>query len=251
MMMAVLVLPGFEAKGQGYLAFGLGAGVSSSTSKTDVTSTLGSLSTVLPKAEGIEMFFPEDADGLKASFAVNLGGGYMFSEKMGVGASLGYHLLRNGGKTSANGTSSVTGAVNTSEQHHISLHAFTFHPYFRVAPVNVGGFSVYFDCGLPMEFGSVSSWAKVVTNGRETVTKDKEGSALQVGVGVTPGVMFSFTDNLGMYASLRFLNVGYTYTQYTPNPEKLPSSTKHKEYNHKFNLGKLSDGVEVGLRFSF
>lgn len=246
LLAAMLLLPCGEAFSQLFFTGELGAGVeSASTKKVTTWPMVGKTTEIEPKAESMEAFYPGAANGLTASFNVNVGVGYMFSEKLGAGMSLGYHLLRKGAHTYVkfkNSGDVIKGKAFTS------VHTATIAPYLRFKPVSVAGFSVYMDCGVPMEFGGASSYSKSEGKGNVNENSEKLGSVISAGFGVTPGVMYNFTDRLAIYANLRFLQIGYTYTQYTP--ENVVESSKKTERFHQFNLGKLGDGMELGLCFS-
>lgn len=241
LLAAMLLLPCGEAFSQLFFTGGLGAGVESVSTKT----SLGRVTIVEPSAKGIGGFYPDAKEGLTASFNVNVGVGYMFSEKLGAGMSLGYHLLRTGVYTH---TKDDNGDVLFKGKSSKSVHTATIVPYLRFSPVSVAGFSVYMDCGVPMEFGGASSYSKSEVKGNVVETSKKLGSVISAGFGVTPGVMYNFTDRLAIYANLRFLQIGYTYTQFTPENEG--DDSKITERFHQFNLGKLGDGMELGLCFS-
>lgn len=251
---AALLLVGQEASAQLYFTGGLGAGVTSASKKTHGVNTLLTVqeehTTISDGASSLGEFFPSAKEGLRASFAVNFGIGYGFSEKLGAGVTLGYLMLRQGGsnyaKESVNGIEIVTKGRNTT-----TVHAATLTPYLRYTPVNLSGFKIYMDCGVPMEFGTVGDYSKSESSGTVIETKTKPGSVFNVGVGVTPGVAYSFTDNISVYANLRFLHIGYSYMQFSQNKELLPLFTdQHVERFHQFNFGKLSDGMEIGICFS-
>ena len=246
LLAAMLLLPCGEAFSQLFFTGGLGAGVESASTKTVTTLPLvGKTTVIVPKAESMEAFYPGAANGLTASFNLNVGVGYMFSEKLGAGMSLGYHLLRNGAHTYTKVENS--GDV-TKGKAFTSVHTATIAPYLRFKPVSVAGFSVYMDCGVPMEFGGASSYSKSEVKGNVNENSKKLGSVISAGFGVTPGVMYNFTDRLSVYANLRFLQIGYTYTQFTPDMGGEDSEIT--ERLHQFNLGKLGDGMELGLCFS-
>ena len=246
LLAAMLLLPCGEAFSQLFFTGGMGAGVESASTKTvsDVP-FIGKSTLVGPAAKNIGEFHPSAQNGLTASFNVNVGVGYMFSEKLGAGMSLGYHLLRKGAHTYAKFENS--GDV-TKGKAFTSVHTATIAPYLRFKPVSVAGVSVYMDCGVPMEFGGASSYSKSEGKGNVNENSEKLGSVISAGFGVTPGVMYNFTDRLAIYANLRFLQIGYTYTQYTPDNEV--EGIKITERFHQFNLGKLGDGMELGLCFS-
>lgn len=241
LLAAMLLLPCGEAFSQLFFTGGMGAGVESASTKT----SLGRITVVKPSADGIGGFYPDAKEGLTASVNVNAGVGYMFSEKLGAGMSLGYHLLRTGGYTH---TKEDNGDVLFKGKSFNSVHTATIAPYLRFKPVSVAGFSVYMDCGVPMEFGGASSYSKSEVKGNVNENSKKLGSVISAGVGVTPGVMYNFTDRLSVYANLRFLQIGYTYTQFTPDMGGEDSEIT--ERFHQFNLGKLGDGMELGLCFS-
>lgn len=246
LLAAMLLLPCGEAFSQLFFTGGLGAGVESASTKTVTTLPLvGKTTGIASTAESMEAFYPGAANGLTASFNLNVGVGYMFSEKLGAGMSLGYHLLRKGIHTYAKFENS--GDV-TKTKSFTSVHTATIAPYLRFRPVSVAGFSVYMDCGVPIEFGGVSRYGKSEMNGDVDENSKKLGSVISAGLGVTPGVMYNFTDRLAIYANLRFLQIGYTYTQYTPDNEV--EGIKVTESFHQFNLGKLGDGMELGICFS-
>lgn len=249
LLAAMLLLPCGEAFSQLFFTGGLGAGVESASTKTVTTLPLvGKTTRIVSKAESMEAFYPGAANGLTASFNLNVGVGYMFSEKLGAGVSLGYHLLRKGTHKYAKFENS--GDVDKSKVF-TSVHTATITPYLRFKPVSVAGFSVYMDCGVPMEFGGASSYRKSEMNGDVDENSKKLGSVFSAGFGVTPGVMYNFTDRLAIYANLRFLQIGYTYTQFTLDKSTLLLYTTSKaERFHQFNLGKLGDGMELGLCFS-
>lgn len=242
---AAFLLPCSEAKGQLYFTGAVGAGVGASSTKS--VRTLGNFSATIikPETSGLAEFYPEAGGGLRASLSLNVGAGYMITEKFGVGASLGYHMVRQGTskKLIANDFKSV-------EHSNTTVNAFTLRPYLRVVPLSVAGFSVYFDCGVPMEFGAASSSVKTEEDGTKSESKDKLGNVILAGVGLTPGVMYSFTDHISLFASIKFLNIGYTYTQFTPDTAVSSSNIKTTERYHQFNLGKLSEGMEIGLRIA-
>lgn len=241
LLAAMLLLPCGEAFSQLFFTGGMGAGVESASTKT----SLGRITVVKPSADGIGGFYPDAKEGLTASVNVNAGVGYMFSEKLGAGMSLGYHLLRMGGYTH---TKEDNGDVLFKGKSFNSVHTATIAPYLRFKPVSVAGFSVYMDCGVPMEFGGASRYSKSEVKGNVNENSKKLGSVISAGVGVTPGVMYNFTDRLSVYANLRFLQIGYTYTQFTPDMGGEDSEVI--ERFHQFNLGKLGDGMELGLCFS-
>lgn len=249
LLAAMLLLPCGEAFSQLFFTGGMGAGVESASTKTvsDVL-IIGKSTLVNPAAENIGEFYPGAQNGLTASFNMNVGVGYMFSEKLGAGMSLGYHLLRAGGHSYFK--SDYTGEEER-EKSFTSVHTATIAPYLRFKPVSVAGFSVYMDCGIPMEFGSASRYSKSEVKGNVNENSKKLGSVISAGVGVTPGVMYNFTDRLAIYANLRFLQIGYTYTQFSHDKSTLLLNTTSKtERFHQFNLGKLGDGMELGLCFS-
>lgn len=253
LLVVVFMLPSSEAKGQLYFTGAIGAGVASASTKSVVTVGSSSATDIKSEIKGLSQFFPEAAGGLKASVAVNVGVGYMFSTRLGAGASFGYHMLRRGSITKATYNDPYNDYM-AKETSNTTVHTFTLQPYFRVVPVSVVGFTVYFDCGVPLEFGSVSESFKNVDRNSKSEGKENLGSVVQAGVGLTPGVMYSFTDHISLFANLRFLNLGYTYTQYRPSSDGegqlLPIATKMTERYHQFNLGKLSEGLELGLRIT-
>lgn len=249
LLAAMLLLPCGEAFSQLFFTGGMGAGVESASTKTvsDVP-FIGKSTLVGPAAKNIGEFYPSAQNGLTASFNLNVGVGYMFSEKLGAGMSLGYHLRRQGAHTYAKFENS--GDV-TKGKEFTSVHTATIAPYLRFKPVSVAGFSVYMDCGVPMEFGGASRYSKSEMKGNVNENSEKLGSVISAGVGVTPGVMYNFTDRLAIYANFRFLQIGYTYTQFSHDKSALPLyTTSITERFHQFNLGKLGDGMELGLCFS-
>jgi len=163
-------------------------------------------------------------EGETFSFGLAPSVGYYMNEKLAIGASISYNYAND---THYNNNSKTRDKVEDKQS------MFSITPFVRYHVLELGNLSVLGQAGLGLGFRSDKT-----TQG--SVTTDN-GSSFTLGLGVSPGVSYKFTDNIAIEAFLGSLAFANTST-------KEPNGNKTSSTNFGLNF---STGLGLGFIYKF
>lgn len=173
--------------------------------------------------------------------ALGAGAGYKISDLMAVGGILGYQNYTTFGYALNKDEAYENSSVN-------STHLFTMIPFFRIAPIHAGSFSLYFEAQVPFGLGT-TSWVK---KGEGTTVKGDPYFTFVASPRLLPGMSYSFTPHFAVFANLNFLQIGYNFTMMTNTEEELGVTVKRTRKMSNFDFGfSLKRGASLGVSYTF
>ncbi len=215
------VATSFAQISQGSLYFGGGFGFAITSNKEKKTFSGGSTTVT--------------SDGPRStSFSIVPGVGYFIVDKLAIGIDISF--INESEKTPFDGSGSQAGDYNKESSNLIS-----FTPYARKFFMLSDNFGFTGTFGVGVGFGSSKLESK---RGNSTVTNDgPKITALEVGI--TPGLVFFPSKNVGLEANFGF--VGFSST--TLKTENNIFTTKNTETSVGFGANSISPAFSFAFRY--
>ena len=169
--------------------------------------------------------------------------GYMMSDAIGFGVTVGYENTT---------TKGCTNTENKEFDAKTTDSGFGFAPFFRYVFGDFGKIKVYADAKLPLIFGSRKS--ENIVNGK---TVESKGPKLfEIGFNIVPSFSYQLNDHVSFNAELGLLSLGW-------NQKKVSTSNEYEvggititedSYNKTSNFGIGVNNrvpVQFGLIYTF
>lgn len=178
-------------------------------------------------------------DNRKSTFSIKPTVGYMMSDVIGFGATIGFE--KETVKTCTN--------VTKKEFNNKSMKStFDFTPFFRYVFGDFGKIKLYADAKLPLKFGSEKVKYEVTNNDKTEIKKDKGPKEFGIGFYIQPAFTYQFNDHISFNAELGLLSLGFDHTKRTEKIENENYESKNVEKDNKFGFGV---NTRVPVQFGF
>lgn len=226
----VLVATGLVANAQFFV--GGNIGFSSMSGKSEVTTTFDNKSeTVLSYESKI------------SNFEILPVVGYMFSDVIGFGATVGF--VREATKV-------PTDPMKKEYNDVTKTSGFAFAPFFRYIFANFANIQLYADAKLPIVFGSEK---RVYEQDDKTI--EEKGTldhpkTFEIGFEIVPSIAYKFNDHISVNAELGLLSLGWNQIKRSYYQEDEITSTTTEGWNktNVFGLG-VNSRVPFSLGFVY
>lgn len=172
-----------------------------------------------------------------SSFMIAPTVGYMISDVMGFGATIGY---------STSVTKSCTDVAKKEFGNKGIYSDFAIAPFFRYVFGDFGNVKLYADAELPIAFGS----SKSIYKDKDTTLEEKGPKTFEIGFHVVPSISYEFNDNISINAELGLLSLGWSQTKVSYSGEYDGVTTEGYEKLNEFGFG-VNTRVPVSIGFIY
>lgn len=165
-----------------------------------------------------------------SSFSIGLGGGYLISDKLGVGLNFGFN-------------SSTTKEDSTDYSYKETSSSFFVSPFLRYYLMleDNFGFTGTFSVGI----SSGSSKDELKTGGTTVTNEGPKLSSLSVGI--TPGVIFFPSSKVGLEANIGFLGYSSNTSKTTQTNPDITTTTTRGSFG--LNVSSFTPIFNVGFYY--
>lgn len=182
-----------------------------------------------------------------SSFTLAPGVIYMFGDKMGVGLSLGYSTESSKSYSYGAGNSFI------DRIDYASMGKFTITPSFRYLFANFDKITLYGDLMIPISFGSGNDYRDVITNsGAVTTTPKYKDSSNGFGIVFQPGIAYSLTNKITLFASVFHMNFYSSESVENENDPNDPNDNVIRKTTTSNGLVNMIDPhFMIGFNYAF
>lgn len=169
------------------------------------------------------------------SFVIAPAVGYMFSDVMGFGATIGYE------------TSTLKSCTDVEKKefgNKYNVQTFGIQPFFRYVFGDFGNIKLYADAKLPIAFHT----EKATYKDEDTTIEEKGPKGFGIGLYVVPAFTYQFNEHISINAELGLLSLGWSQVKNSYTEEYGEVLTEGWEKENEFGVGV---NTRVPVQFGF